>query len=50
MRATTIAWIIYDGTWKTRPHSIRKDWFDASEKQWNKFCSGYLSREKERNL
>ncbi len=42
MRTSTIRWVIYDGTGKTRPHSIRKDWFDASPKQRDKFENVYL--------
>ena len=42
MKKSTITWIVYDGTGKTRPHSIRKEWMDAGQRQRAKFENVYL--------
>lgn len=33
MKTSNICWIVYDGTGATRPHSCKKDWFDAGPRQ-----------------
>ena len=42
MKTSNICWIVYDGTGATRPHSCKKDWFDAGPRQRGYFEKVYL--------
>lgn len=42
MFTTTIVWTVYDGTAKTRPHSMKKTYFDLSEKQREKLDADFM--------
>lgn len=42
MFTTTIHWTVYDGTAKTRPHNLRKPYYELPDKQRAKFEASYM--------